>query len=60
MSFGCASAWYEYGNALLVKEEDSPSDSLLNGNEKVDGQTNDEQGEDQDEKNEVSDDDVYR
>jgi hypothetical protein len=35
MTFGCASAWYEYGNALLVKEEDAPSDGLLNGPEKA-------------------------
>ena len=29
MSLACAAAWFEYGNALLTKEEDNPSDGLL-------------------------------
>jgi hypothetical protein len=34
MVFECATAWYEYGNALLIKEEDAPSDHLLANAEK--------------------------
>ena len=29
MDVECARAYYEYGNALLMKEEDNPSDDLL-------------------------------
>ena len=29
MDAECARAYYEYGNALLMKEEDNPSDDLL-------------------------------
>lgn len=34
MVYECASAWYEYANALLIKEEDAPSDNLLTNTEK--------------------------
>lgn len=29
MSVEAAAAWYEYGNALLLKEEEAPTDDLL-------------------------------
>ena len=29
MSVEAAAAWYEYGNVILLKEEENPSDTLL-------------------------------
>ncbi len=29
MEIECARAYFEYGNALLMKEEDNPTDDLL-------------------------------
>lgn len=50
MSVEAAAAWYEYGHALLLKEEDNPSNDLL-GN--VQGEPNQPPPEDED----VGDDD---
>ena len=33
MSVEAAQAYYEYGNALLIQQEENPSDNLLGGNE---------------------------
>lgn len=44
MLLGCASAWFEYGNSLLIKEEDAPSDGLLANAETAPKEDGDEDG----------------
>lgn len=50
MSIECARAYYEYGNALLNKEEENPSHGLLgnvDGGAGEDAQKDEHQGQDE-------------
>ena len=48
MSLIAARASFEYGNALLTKEEENPTDDLLNNVEGEQNEDEDEEGEDED------------
>ena len=55
LSFESAQAYYEYGNALLTKEEENPSNQILNNVEaenEDEGDEGDEGDEDEDDNNE--------
>lgn len=58
LSFESAQAYYEYGNALLTKEEENPSNQILNNVEpenEDDGEEEEEENEEEGEKQEDAD-----
>ena len=59
LSFESAQAYYEYGNALLTKEEENPSNQILNNvedeNDDAEDENEDNDNDDEGEKQQESD-----